>query len=169
MALAEDFPVWVSQVIDLPTANEMIRVIGELTATNMTAVAMIDQLEASFAALTAFPPLRALYLIWRKPYMGSGGGTFIHSMLKASSFTNVLADQQRYPSLSAEEIQQLSPQVILLSSEPFPFRERHIKELSALCPNAEVRLVDGEMFSWYGSRLLRSAAYFRNLRAGLEP
>ncbi|MEL7426075.1 MAG: helical backbone metal receptor [Bacteroidota bacterium] len=168
LELAREFPVWVSKVTDLPTAKEMIVAVGELTDTSLRAREINQQLEASFSALAQFTPLRALYLIWRKPYMASGGDTFIHSMLLASGFTNVLADQDRYPSLTEEKIRALAPELILLSSEPFPFRERHLAELSALCPNAAVRLVDGEMFSWYGSRLLRSAAYFRNLRADLE-
>ncbi|MEL6658000.1 MAG: helical backbone metal receptor [Bacteroidota bacterium] len=168
LELAREFPVWVSKVTDLPTAKEMIVAVGELTDTSLRAREITQQLEASFSALAQFTPLRVLYLIWRKPYMASGGDTFIHSMLLASGFTNVLADQDRYPSLTEEKIRALAPELILLSSEPFPFRERHLAELSALCPNAAVRLVDGEMFSWYGSRLLRSAAYFRNLRADLE-
>ena len=99
--------------------------------------------------------------------MASGGDTFINSMMAVCGLENVLQDQKRYPELSIEQIQALNPAVILLSSEPFPFKEKHIAELSALCPNAAVRLVDGEMFSWYGSRLLQSAAYFRNLRTDI--
>ena len=168
LELAAEFPVWVSQVVDLSTANDMITAIGAMTGTNATAGTLVHQIEKSFASLAEFTPVRALYLIWRKPYMASGGDTFISSMLDEAGFKNVTGDQLRYPSLTAEQIQALSPEVILLSSEPFPFRERHIAELSALCPNAAVRLVDDEMFSWYGSRLLRSAAYFRNLRTELK-
>jgi len=54
-------------------------------------------------------------------------------------------------------------QPVLLSSEPYPFRDKHREELQALLPHATIRLVDGEMFSWYGSRLLLAPAYFQNL------
>ena len=96
--------------------------------------------------------------------MVSGGDTFIQSMLEAAGFQNVFGHQDRYPEISLEELAVADPEWILLSSEPFPFREKHVEELSEVCPNAEIRLVDGEMFSWYGSRLLRSADYFRTLR-----
>lgn len=167
LALAEKIPVWVSRVVDLPSAQEMIVQIGALTARDDAALELAQEIGQSFEQLPDFPKQSALYLIWRKPYMASGGDTFINSMMAACCLQNVLQDQKRYPELSTEQIQALNPAVILLSSEPFPFKEKHVAELSALCPNAAVRLVDGEMFSWYGSRLLQSAAYFRNLRTDI--
>lgn len=163
-ALAQDFPVWVSKVVDLPTALEMIVGVGEATATRTLAEDLALKIKASFAGLEKFPTLSCAYLIWRKPYMVSGGDTFIQAMLEAAGFQNVFGDQDRYPEVSLEELAAADPEWILLSSEPFPFREKHLEELSGVCPNAEIRLVDGEMFSWYGSRLLRSADYFRTLR-----
>ena len=52
---------------------------------------------------------------------------------------------------------------ILLSSEPFPFKEKQIAEFQKICPKAKILLVDGELFSWYGSRLILAAEYFKNL------
>jgi ABC-type Fe3+-hydroxamate transport system substrate-binding protein len=162
--LALEFPVWVSKVVDLPTALEMITGVGESTGTRTLAEDLALRINASFADLKQFPIRSCAYLIWRKPFMVSGGDTFIQAMLEAAGFQNVFGHQDRYPEVSLEELAAADPEWILLSSEPFPFREKHVEELSAVCPNAEVRLVDGEMFSWYGSRLLRSADYFRTLR-----
>jgi hypothetical protein len=60
------------------------------------------------------------------------------------------------------------PDCVLLSSEPYPFKEKHLLEISRLCPNAMVRLVDGELFSWYGSRLTHSLGYLGALRASFS-
>jgi ABC-type Fe3+-hydroxamate transport system substrate-binding protein len=163
-ALAQEFPVWVSKVVDLPTALEMITGVGEATGTRTLAEDLALRIKTSFVDLEKFPINSCAYLIWRKPFMVSGGDTFIQSMLEAAGFQNVFGHQDRYPEVSLEELAAADPDWILLSSEPFPFREKHVEELSAVCPNAEIRLVDGEMFSWYGSRLLRSADYFRTLR-----
>ncbi len=167
LALAERFPVWVSRVADLSSALDMIQCIGDITATEETAKNLSEQIRLNFDALPTFETLGAVYLIWRKPYMAGGGDTFIHQMMKAAGFENLLGEAERYPELSAEALAQLNPEVILLSSEPYPFKEKHIAELSAICPKARIRLVDGEMFSWYGSRLLWAPAYFRKLRASL--
>ncbi|SHL56652.1 hypothetical protein SAMN02746009_02987 [Hymenobacter psychrotolerans DSM 18569] len=95
--------------------------------------------------------------------MVAGMGTFIDEMLRRAGFRNVFENLARYPEITAEQLQQAAPQQILLSSEPYPFQEKHLAEFRALCPGAEVRIVDGELFSWYGSRLRLSAAYLRQL------
>ena len=94
--------------------------------------------------------------------MGAGKGTFIHSMLEIIGLKNVL-QSERYPELSEDEIKELNPEIVLLSSEPYPFQQKHIDELKRIVPEARVMLVDGEMFSWYGSRLLMAPDYFRSL------
>ena len=62
-----------------------------------------------------------------------------------------------------------NPDFIFLSSEPFPFKEKHIAEFQSICPNVKIKLVDGELFSWYGSRLLKAPEYFRELIATNPP
>lgn len=168
LALAEEFPVWVSKVVDLPTAIDMITRLGEVTNKEQAANDLAKAIRVSFANLEMFPKLSAAYLIWRDPYMASGGDTFIHAMLIAAGFVNVFQQFNRYPEISEATLAATAPDLLLLSSEPYPFGEKHLAELSAVCPNAEIRLVDGELFSWYGSRLLRSAAYFRTLRKHLQ-
>jgi hypothetical protein len=69
----------------------------------------------------------------------------------------------RYPQISKEQLAEAKPQHILLSSEPYPFKDKHLQQFREICPEATVNLIDGEMFSWYGSRLLHSPAYFQRL------
>jgi hypothetical protein len=95
--------------------------------------------------------------------MLAGNETFINEMLKYCSLKNLI-EENRYPELSDPELKMLLPEVILLSSEPYPFKEKHIKNFQEIWPKAKIKLVDGEMFSWYGSRLLKAASYFKNLR-----
>ena len=99
--------------------------------------------------------------------MGAAANTFIHDMVEKTGLVNVLGDQERYPELSLKVIRRLNPSLVLLSSEPFPFSERHIAELTTLLPDAVIRLVNGEMFSWYGSRLTLAPTYFRSLKIGV--
>lgn len=162
--LAREFPVYVSDISDLNDALEMIRTVGRLTGTTERALELFRELESRFGALPAFPRIRAAYLIWRDPYMAAGSGTFIHSMMDKAGFDNVFGFQSRYPEVKAEMLADTGPDVVLLSSEPYPFREKHLDEIRAVCPNTRVMLVDGELFSWYGSRLLHTPDYFRQLR-----
>ena len=143
---------WVSEVKTYADGEDMNRSLAKIFGLESAAEQIIEQ---NRGALPNPRPKHgsALYLIWRKPYMSVGGDTYIHDMLERCGYTNCLADQKRYPSLSEEAIAELAPQHLLLSSEPFPFKEKHLEELQALCPNAQVRLVDGEFYSWYGSRL----------------
>jgi ABC-type Fe3+-hydroxamate transport system substrate-binding protein len=163
--VAKDFPVWISDINNLEDALQMIVAIGHLTGTEDKARNIATAIKNGFVALTTgTSPMRTAYLIWKDPYMTVGSDTFIHHVLQHAGFTNVFAHQQRYPQVSIETLQQVAPQVLLLSSEPFPFKEKHLEELRALLPHTHVLLVDGELFSWYGSRLLKTPAYLQNLR-----
>ncbi|RYZ47544.1 MAG: hypothetical protein EOO14_23355 [Chitinophagaceae bacterium] len=125
-------------------------------------------IQHEFAQLTVpSSPLRAAYLIWKEPYMTVGGDTFIHHLLEKAGFQNCFAGRSRYPAVTIDELQQSGCEVVLLSSEPYPFREKQAAELQAQLPASRVLLVDGEMFSWYGSRLIKSPAYFRSLHTTL--
>ena len=126
---------------------------------------MATEIDASFVALaTDETAISAAYFIWRKPYMAAAKGTFIDDMLLRTGFSNVFSGQARYPEISAEQLAAAAPQRILLSSEPYPFNEKQLAELQVMCPAAKIEIVDGELFSWYGSRLHKSAAYFSQLR-----
>ena len=163
--LMEQLPVYVSEVRDLPGQYRMLRNVGHLMDCDRRAADLALELSKRLETWSASPLRRALdlpgapgkrslYLIWRKPWMGAGGDTFIHAMMEQAGLGNVLAGQTRYPELDPEALRELQPDLILLSSEPYPFREKHRAELRALCPHARVMLVDGEVFSWYGYRPL---------------
>lgn len=162
--LARDFPTWVSDVSNLDQALSLINDLGCLADRAHASSRMIQEIKQAFVELPAPSRyLKALYLIWRKPFMTVGRDTFIHNMMHLSGFQNVI-HETRYPQLTATQIAALKPQVILLSSEPYPFSSKHIQELKVICPQAQVCLVDGEVFSWHGSRLLKAPHYFRDLR-----
>ncbi|WDF53989.1 ABC transporter substrate-binding protein [Mucilaginibacter sp. KACC 22063] len=160
--LMQHYPVWISDINDLDGALDMINAVGEITGTEEKAMHVVSQITQSFANIKPLSNLAdILYFIWRKPYMVAGQDTFISHMLTRCGFKNCVTTD-RYPELN-EEMQQLKPQVVFLSSEPYPFKEKHKAEFNVLYPGAFVHLVDGEMFSWYGSRLLYAADYFKQL------
>jgi ABC-type Fe3+-hydroxamate transport system substrate-binding protein len=161
--LAVKYPVWLSDVCNLQDAYRMMSEIGTMTGANKAADAVISDIRWRFEGVRKKSPLTVLYLIWRKPWMAAGAGTFINSLLLELGLRNCLESMPRYPQLNDAEIRSLDPRIIFLSSEPYPFREKHITELARICPEARIRLVDGEMFSWYGSRLKLAPEYFNSL------
>ena len=162
--LATSYPVWLSDISTLDGALDMIRRVGLITARKEHADPLAAEIAASFAALIpATVPISAAYFIWRQPYMVAAPGTFIDDLLRRAGFRNVFSDLARYPEITPEQLSTAAPQQILLSSEPYPFSDKHVAEFQAICPAATVRIVDGELFSWYGSRLRLSAAYLKSL------
>jgi ABC-type Fe3+-hydroxamate transport system substrate-binding protein len=156
-------PVWISDISDLPGAIDMIERVGKLVGKNREAKTLSSKIDQQFSNLVFQPSgKRVAYFIWRKPYMAAGRGTFIDDMLQKCGLVNAF-NQARYPEITAENLIKVNPDIILLSSEPYPFKEKHIEELQAIMAHAMVKLVDGEMFSWYGSRLLSSPKYFQQL------
>lgn len=161
--LTEVCPVWISDIADLPGALNMIASIGDIVGFITQARALLQAITNEFNKFYNTPlNVRTAYLIWRKPYMVAGTGTFINSMLQICGLTNVF-NRQRYPEVSNEMLMDANPDIVMLSSEPYPFREKHIAEIKYILPNAKIILVDGEMFSWYGSRLLFASAYFASV------
>lgn len=169
--LSDHFPVWMSDIKNLQDAIEMILALGNITGTLLMAETMTRNIQSRFDQLKNGQRIlnnkKTLYLIWRKPYMAVGPDTFIADMLRQCGLSPVPASRERYIELTAEQILSIAPDHIFLSSEPFPFAEKHLQELGSLCPLANIRLVDGEMFSWYGSRLLKAPVYFEKLLAKL--
>jgi ABC-type Fe3+-hydroxamate transport system substrate-binding protein len=166
--LAIHFPVLVTDIITLGDTFEMMALIGEATGKEESAAEIIQNIKDGFSGVATninLNPISAIYLIWKKPYMAAGSNNFINEILNLAGFNNLLRnDSSRYPELSEAEIAALKPETILLSSEPYPFKEKHIEELRKLSPESKILLVDGEMFSWYGSRLLKTPGYLYNLR-----
>jgi ABC-type Fe3+-hydroxamate transport system substrate-binding protein len=166
--LAKHYPVYITDVNNLDDALEMIEQIGTITGRLNNAMHLISQINTAFASLTSLSSLKpnpakqnAGYLIWRNPYMTIGNDTFIHDMLSRCGLTNIFGNTTRYPAIDTWQLKHCD--LLLLSSEPFPFQQKHIDELQPQLPNTRILLVDGEMFSWYGSRLLNAPAYFARL------
>ena len=163
--LARQFPVWVSDVNTLPDAFEMMKSLGEITGRNEAAETLVTRISNRFSQLpTPNTKPQTAYLIWKDPYMTVGGDTFIHHLLETAGFCNLFAAQTRYPQITVEDLQHAGCQLLLLSSEPYPFSQKHVDELQKQLPGTTILLVDGEMFSWYGSRLLQAPSYFQKLR-----
>jgi len=161
--LMGSFPVWVSDINDLQSTINMIECIGEMLDRKIKAEALNQNITNRFNDLkTKTLNLRVAYFIWRKPYMVAGIDTFINSMLQYCGLTNAF-DLIRYPEVTADMLIKTEPDVVLLSSEPYPFGDKHIEEFKLMLPNVKIMLVDGEMFSWYGSRLLHAPAYMASI------
>ncbi len=169
--LMQEYPVWMSDIHNLDQAFGMINSIGEISNRQDKATALINDIQKEFEKLKQNKKglLGAAYFIWRQPYMVVGHDTFISDMMAKCGFKNLLEEKAvRYPEVSEDELKKFNPDVILLSSEPFPFSAKHIAEFQQICPEAKIVLVDGEYFSWYGSRLLSAPAYFAKVLVELQ-
>ncbi len=167
--LAKDFVVWVTNVYDLKSALEMIGDIGQIINKLTEASKLGNMIEQSFASMPILPQkISVAYLIWRNPFMSIGADTFIHDMLCHCGLQNIFGDRKRYPAISIDEIQERKCQLVLLSSEPYRFKQQHMNELRLQLPGVKIMLVDGEIFSWYGSRLLLAADYFKKLQVSID-
>jgi ABC-type Fe3+-hydroxamate transport system substrate-binding protein len=164
--LSQNFPVWVSDVEDIKSACDMISNIGSITGKNVIANDLIARITEGFSGLKSFALSTKIpvgYLIWKDPFMTVGGDTFINNMLNVCGFENVFASQKRYPEITIDDIRKSECKVLFLSSEPYPFKQKHIDALQKELPGIVIKLVDGEMFSWYGSRMLPAIEYFKKL------
>ncbi len=156
--LQEHHTVWVSDIKTLTDAYEMIAAIGTMTNNNQRAREIV---EGQQDVLSSFEQAsgRVAYMIWKSPWMTVGGDTYINDMLEHMGYTNVFREMCRYPEVDIELLKSMDIDLIFLSSEPFSFAEQHVNNLQKELPNVSVRLVDGEFFSWYGSRLLHKDTY----------
>jgi ABC-type Fe3+-hydroxamate transport system substrate-binding protein len=160
--LQQQFPVYMSDIYTVSDALKMMEDLGILTGKSSLANQIVNQVRIDFQNLPQFNK-KIIYLIWQDPLMAVGPNTFIGEMLRLSGFENVItAANVRYIELSADDLKQLNPEVILLSSEPYPFTPQHCDSFyeKFQIPSS---IVDGEMFSWYGSRMLKIKGYLDNL------
>lgn len=166
--LAARYDVWVTDVNDLNDALNMINDIGKLTGKIEQASVLALKIQAGFKELEKKNfkerKIPAAYFIWKDPYMVAGGDTFINDMMQCVGLENIFSGKKRYPQISLEEIKKKKCELILLSSEPYPFKQKQKEEIEIQLPGIRFQLVDGEMFSWYGSRLLKSINYFQSFR-----
>ncbi|MFN0082212.1 MAG: helical backbone metal receptor [Ferruginibacter sp.] len=162
--LAALFPLLLTDVDTYESAIKMIVHIGIITDKVTEANDLLTIIDEGFKTIQKpLQPIKTIYLIWNDPYMTIGNDTFIHHMLQLLGLQNLFSHKERYPQLTIAQIKDAAPQVLLLSSEPFPFKQKHIQEIAAFLPNTSIMLADGEMFSWYGSRMKYMPQYFNNL------
>lgn len=161
--LMRQYPVWLSDIYTLEDAFQMMLQVGKLVNREVSATTLVQKTRIALNALPKAKGKRVAYLIWRKPYMAAANGTFIHEMLQICGFQNVFEAQCRYPTVTLEQLAVSGVEYLFLSSEPYPFKAQHIAELQTLLPKIDIQLVDGEAFSWYGSRILKSIPYLKAL------
>ncbi len=164
--LSQKYDVWITDVNNLGDSIKMINDIGKLTNRSKQASLLSLKIESEFEKLKRISSKKrkipSAYFIWKDPYMVAANGTFINDMMKYCGLENIYSEKKRYPEISLNELKNKIPKLILLSSEPYPFKEKHKIEIQKIFPLIKVELADGEMFSWYGSRLLKSVDYFHS-------
>jgi ABC-type Fe3+-hydroxamate transport system substrate-binding protein len=149
----------------------LYRLIGGVFGKEREAEALCERFDAAYAGLLnaakPFAPQRALYLIWKKPWMTVSRDTYIARTLALANWHTVPeAANARYPEIELDAALLDQTDLVLLSTEPFMFRERHIAEMKALplLHDKPMLLIDGEMTSWYGSRAIEGLAYLAEFR-----
>lgn len=156
--------VLLTDIQTLADAYNMIITVGDLTGKTEQAKLLVHQIQQEEIKYQICAQKTAIYVIWQDPIMVVGPNTFIHHMMHAAGFINIVQDA-RYPVYHINDLQALKPDYVLLSSEPYPFTEKHALMWQQLMPQSKVCCVDGELFSWYGSRMLQSFKYFSSLHA----
>ncbi|MFO8098003.1 MAG: helical backbone metal receptor [Salinibacter sp.] len=168
-ALDEIAPVFVTEVKTVPEACEMIRTVGTLTGTSPQTSTLVGKIISRFKSLPDVSSLRAAYFIWREPYMTVGGDTFIHDVMQRGGLENAFGGETRYPEVQLDALSDRALDVVLCATEPFPFHQKDAftADLASALPDTPIEIVDGQLFSWYGPRLLDTPKYLRTLRTRL--
>ncbi len=166
--LSKICPVWVTDIITIEDNLAMITAFGQLFNKMIKAQLWIDKIDLYYREFSKFvqerPKLKVAYFIWKNPYMAAGSNNFINTMLQLNNFENIYASIDRYPEIELKKIRlEGDPDLVFLSSEPYPFKEEDAFEIGRFTHHAKTVFVDGEMFSWYGTRILKSFEYFKNL------
>ncbi|HEX5668217.1 MAG TPA: helical backbone metal receptor [Chitinophagaceae bacterium] len=155
-------PVWTSDIHTITEALAMIREVGGLVGKAAGANLLASEVRSGFGQIRPFG-LRSAYLIWKNPFMAAGGDTFISDMMRAAGLENVFTNKSRYPEMDLEDLRAAGIELLLLSSEPYPFKMKDIESLNEVLPQTRIVLADGEMFSWYGSRMREFPAYLDSM------
>ena len=159
--LMKDFKVWVTDIEILEDNQKFISELGTILNKENLALDFNQKIASVFTDFKVSKPKKVAYLIWKNPYMTVGSDTFINEVLEKLGFENLFKNRKRYPEISVEELKDAD--LIFLSSEPFPFQQKHIDELQLELPNSEIMLVDGEAFSWFGTHLMKVDEYLKEL------
>ncbi len=165
-------PVWVTNIITIEDNLEMISQFGKLFNKRTEAQKWTDKIEFAYKDFQSFISEKEIqkvaYFIWKNPYMVTGSDNFINEMLKLNHFKNIYEERGRYPEIIIQKMRiQGDPDIVFLSSEPYPFKDEDAFEIGRFTHHAKTVFVDGEMFSWYGSRILKAFPYFKKLHERL--
>lgn len=165
-------PVHISDIYTLEDCYDLILAYGKIFNCAFKASSIIENIESERLnyknIIQDNSNIKVAYFIWKEPWMVVGSNTFINVMLKEAGFINVFADKERYPEVILDDKSLQKAEIILLSSEPYPFKQMHVNELIQKYPAKKIIVVDGELFSWYGSRLAKSYDYFKLLLNNLN-
>ena len=173
-SLRDSCPVFVTDIVTVDDTLKTITDFGLLFKRTTDAKKWTDKIQFAYTDFEHFMETKqwqkVAYLIWREPYMVAGSDTFINEMLKLNKFENIYEKfEGRYPEVEIRKMRiQGDPDLVLLSSEPYPFKEEHAFEIGRVTHHAKTIFVDGEMFSWYGTRLFKAFQYFKALQNRIE-
>lgn len=171
LELEQIAPVHISDIYTIDDSLELIKMYGDVFDKAESASAIIDEIKVKLKDFKLFISdktiQKVVYFIWKNPWMVAANHTFINEMLSVNKFENIYQDLNRYPEINLSELKERQPEIILLSSEPYPFKELDKDEFKNVCPETKVKIIDGEAFSWYGSRLLQGFDYFKELQKTL--
>lgn len=161
-ALAEFSEVIVTEIDTVEDALLWIDKLEKKLQCEASATKLIQDIQKQLPNIPDKESIPTAYFIWKDPWMTIGNDTYIHDVMNKFGLLNVFGDETRYPQTTLSELKTRHPELILLSSEPYPFKEKHINEIRTVLPDTKIQLIDGEWFSWYGSRMLPS---FKSLRS----
>ena len=165
---SEICPVHVSDIENINDAFELMEHYGKLFSCRTESSKIIQKIKFQLDDFKRFinntERKKVAYFIWRDPWMVAGNNTFINHLLELNNFENIYGDKEKYPEIEPKKIRlEGDPDLVFLSSEPYPFKEEHAFELGRFTHHAKTVFVDGELFSWYGSRLTKAFDYFKKL------
>ena len=165
-SLMNDFKVIVTNVENIEDNYYLLKSLGTIFNKEEKAQLFNLKIYEVLSQAKINSTIKVAYLIWKNPYMTVGSDTFIHKILGEIGFENIFKDQTRYPEITTEDLAKAD--IIMLSSEPFPFKEKHIEELKEFYPDKKIMIVDGEAFSWYGTHIAKCGDYFKEMIAEAE-
>ena len=164
------YDVLVTDINTLDEAYHFLLQIGKKVQCEEKSISLVGQIQTDFQRVVNLGQGSSfLYFIWKEPYFVVGPQTYIHALLTHFGLVN-FCEIERYPALEQvlnnKDNQSILPDYIFLSSEPFPFEAKHLEEVQVLFPNSKIVLIDGEICSWYGSRMLKAPSYFKDVLQG---
>ena len=163
--LKKKYPVWMSEIKNFEDAFEMMTELGKITGNKNKSIQIVNHIKESIAEIKNIFEMKSIaYFIWYEPMMFAGRDTFINNILNFIGLKNVAEVFSRYPELDEKKLMSLNPEFCFLSSEPYPFKDKHKSEIQKMLPHTKILFVNGEMFSWYGTRMMKMSSYIKKLR-----